>query len=334
MKTQNLLALTIFAAALPAVAAPPCQPGQVAQGNNCVINVSLGWIVAGQGNRSIVNIYVPPNASGPIDFEITAVTSSLGTAYKGYFGVVGADPGGEGQVVTFADVKAGGPAAIGLVPPGKGGQFEIRQVCWDPSCTTPAPAGAVPNMLSLQFSLSSPNPADLSLVPGPMLTIQFLDGNGQVTWEGLEMPARSNSPYSIIADINLGATPQSRYVFNGSAATQPFTTLSISNLNNPNPISGTVKLTDFGGNTIAAMPLPSIPAGGAAGYLLMGRSAGDTLGLFPSSLALPAGKDGVFHGMLEISLTGLTPTGQNIILATEYNGNSMVNLPVFHSPIP
>jgi len=128
--------------------------------------------------------------------------------------------------------------------------------------------------------------------------------------------------------------PEGRYVFTGSAVNQPFTTLSISNLSNPNPLSGTIKLMDFDGSTIAATPLPSIPAGGAAGYLLVGRSPDDTLGLFPSSLVLPAGKDGVFHGMLEISVSGLVPTGQNIILATEYNGNSMVNLPVFHSQIP
>src|SRR5215472_15126655 len=93
MKTRILLALTLFAAALPAVAAPSCLGGQTLQGSVCVVPATLGWVVGGPGNVSAVNLYVPPNASGPVDFEVTAVSSSLGSTYTGYFGIVGGQPG-------------------------------------------------------------------------------------------------------------------------------------------------------------------------------------------------------------------------------------------------
>jgi len=67
---------------------------------------------------------------------------------------------------------------------------------------------------------------------------------------------------------------------------------------------------------------------------VVGRFAGDTLGLFPSTSVLPAGSDGLFHGNLVISMTGLNAAGMNIILSQEFNGNSLLNLFVFHSPIP
>jgi hypothetical protein len=33
-------------------------------------------------------------------------------------------------------------------------------------------------------------------------------------------------------------------------------------------------------------------------------------------------------------VNGQTPSGMCIILAQEYNGNTMLNLPVYHSPVP
>jgi hypothetical protein len=33
-------------------------------------------------------------------------------------------------------------------------------------------------------------------------------------------------------------------------------------------------------------------------------------------------------------MTGLSAAGFNIVAAQEYNGNAMLNLPVFHSPVP
>lgn len=115
--------------------------------------------------------------------------------------------------------------------------------------------------------------------------------------------------------------------------TLPYDVLSISNFANPNSISGTAILLDVDGNTVATALVPSIPPNGAAGFLVIGRFAGDSLALFPSSLVLPAGSDGVFHGSLVVSMTGLTATGINIVLSQEFNGNSMLNLFVFHSPI-
>lgn len=67
---------------------------------------------------------------------------------------------------------------------------------------------------------------------------------------------------------------------------------------------------------------------------MIGRTPGDSLGLFPSSLVLPAGTDGIFHGSLVVSMNGQTPNGQCIILAQEYNGNTMLNLSVYHRSVP
>ena len=212
-------------------------------------------------------------------------------------------------------------------------QFEVRQVCWDPTCTSAAPAGAVPNMFSMQFILSSPNPTDLTLTPTPQVTLQYLNG-GQVTFEEREGAVRSNSLFSIIPGIKLGATPGGRYVFTGGAVTQPFDAISVSNLNNSASIIGTLTIQDLEGNSIASAPIPAIPPGGAAGYLVIGRWPGDTLGLFPSSTALPADFDGIFHGNLVVGMNGQTPSGICIIRAQEYNGNTMLNLPVYHSPVP
>jgi len=335
MKLGTLTTVTVLAAALPALAAPTCASPQVVQGNNCTLSTSLGWVAAGSGIASLLTIYVPPNASGPIDFEVTALNSSLGSAYTGYFGFKGNQPGNPGSaILTLADIVAGGPNSIGLVDPGQETQFLITQVCWDPTCTSAAPAGAVPNMFSVQFSASSPISSDISLTPNPMLTVQFLNGSGGVTFEETETSVRSDSPYTLIPGINLGAAPAGRYVYTGAAVNLPFDAISVSNLNNANSISGTLTIQDVNANTVATAPIPSIPPGGAAGYLVIGRSPGDTLGLFPSSTVLPAGTDGIFHGTLLVSMDGLTVDGQCIVLAQEYNGNTMLNLPVFHSPVP
>ena len=319
---------------LPVLAAPNCPAPQVVNGDNCTYSASLGWVAAGQGIVSILTIYVPPNASGPVDFEVTSLRPTLGNAYSGYFGIKVGDLGDPDHqiVVTAADVAPGAPASIGAVPPGSLQQVAITQVCWDPTCTSPAPTGAVPNAFTVQFSMSSPNPSDISLTPSPRLTIQFLNGT-QVTWQENENALRSNSLYDIIPGISLGATEATRYVFNGSAVTQPFDAISISNLNNPGPLGGTVILRDSKGQTVATTKLPQIPPGGAAGFLVIGRNPGDSAALFPSNTVLPASADGIFHGTLVVSTTGQTPSGQCIVLVQEYNGNAMTNMPVFHSPV-
>ena len=333
MKLRSLLAIPVLAA-LPALAAPNCQAPQVLQGNNCTLVTAAGWVIAGQGTATVFNIYVPPNATGPVRFDFTALNSSLGSGYTGYLGLRAGVPGqSDTEIVTLQDVVAGGSSSIGNVNPGEQELFVITEVCWDPTCTAAAPQGAVPNMFSAQILMSSPNPMDISMTPTPRLTLQFLDGN-RVNWEGAENMQRANSPVSIVPNINLGATPDTRYTYTGTAVNLPFAVLSVTNLNSPGPITGTVSLQDLQHNTIVKATLPGIPPQGAAGFLVIGRTPGDPLGLFPSSTVLPAGSDGIFHGALEIQMSGLTPAGFNIVRAQEYNGNSMMNLQVIHSPIP
>jgi hypothetical protein len=325
MKLQ-LLVVTLIVSALPAFAAP-CPAPQVPVGPNCVLSTTLGWVIAGLQTDSIVTFYVPPSATGPITFQPTSLNSSLGTTYTGFFGIVTGTPGQPGAfgVTTLANIGSV------TVAPGQQQQFLITQVCWDPTCTTAAPAGAVPNMFSIQVDMVSPNPGDISLTPNPQLTVQFLKG-AQVTFEASESALRSNSLFSYIPNVNLGATPAGRYVFTGAAVTLPYNTLTLTNINT-GPITGTATLQDANGNNIASAPIPAIPANGAAGYLVIGRTPGDPLGLFPSSTVLPAGPDGIFHGMLIIGMSGQTVNGQLLIIAQEFNGNSMLSLPVFHGPV-
>jgi hypothetical protein len=337
MKLPLPFAMTVLAAALPALAAPAapvCPAPQVVEGNKCTVTVALGWIAAGQGIDSIFSIYVPPGVSGPVEFEVTDIKSSLGSAYTGYLGVVFNAAGQTGGTpLTLADIVAGAPDSIGTVDRGQLVQFAATQVCWDPTCTADAPAGAVPNMFSMQMKMSSPNPGDIQITPNPMLTIRFLSASG-VTFEETESAVRSNSPFSIIPGVSLGATPAGRYVYTGTAVNQPFDAISISNLNNPNPISGTLTVKDRNGDPVASAPIPSIPAGGAAGYLVIGRSPGDPLGLLPSNTVLPAAADGIFRGTLEVATTGQVLGGMCIVLAQEYYGNTMLNMFVYHSPVP
>jgi hypothetical protein len=299
-------------------------------GNNCTFAAALGWLTAGQGTATIITIFVPPKASGPLDFEVTGLSSSLGNSYTGYLGLMVSgigQPGG--TILTLSDVAH----SIGQVHPGQLIQFQITQVCWDPTCTQAAPAKAVPIMFGVQFIISSPVSGDLDITPSPRANIQFLSGT-RVTFETQVVAQASNSLYSIIPGISIGATPSGRYVQTGSAFNLPFDAVSIANLNNPNPITGTAILQDLKGDTVATGIIPAIPPGGAGGFLVIGRTPGDPIGLFPSTTVLPATPDGIFHGTLILGMTGLTPSGFNIVAAQEYNGNAMLNLPVFHSPVP
>jgi hypothetical protein len=237
-----------------------------------------------------------------------------------------------GGVLTLTDIVAGAPEAIGQVPPGALIQFQITKVCWDPTCTAPAPAGAVPNMFGLQSIMSSPNNTDIGITPSPQGTIQFLNGN-QITFETQVSAARMNAPNVIIPGISIGATPASRYVLNGTAYTFPFDAVSISNLNNPGAISGTAILQDLNGNNVAMGTIPAVPSGGSAGYLVV-AAPGGTQGLFAANTTLPATPDGIFHGTLILSFTGQTAAGFTLVAAQEFAGNAMLNLRVFGSPVP
>lgn len=126
MNLRSLFTATVLAAALPALAAPTCNPPQIVVGNNCVLTVALGWGIAGLGTDSIVTIYVPPSVSGPVDIEVTGLNSNLGSAYTGYLGIRAKDVGdASGSVVTLADIGPGAPDAIGPVPARTLGQFQI-----------------------------------------------------------------------------------------------------------------------------------------------------------------------------------------------------------------
>ena len=98
MKLRALLAITVFATALPALAALNCAPYAVV-GSNCAFLTNFAWAAAGLGADSILTFYVPPEASGPVNFRLTAMSSSLGSAYTGYIGVLAGPPDNRGSSV-------------------------------------------------------------------------------------------------------------------------------------------------------------------------------------------------------------------------------------------
>jgi hypothetical protein len=317
MKLRAPLVIAVFAAALPAHAAPTCPAPQVVQGNNCTLSVNLGWGAAGLGAQTIINLYLPPTASGQVTWTLTAINSSLGSTYKGFMGITvqGFSPG-PGIPIT---VSSAPPIVLS---PGDYEPVRVAQVCWDSTCTAAAPSGPVANMFSAQFLISSPSSADVAAAV-TQLTIQFLNGS-QVTFEETETAQLPGPNISYISGISIGATPAARYVYNGAAVTAPFDEISITNQSNA-PITGTVTLVNADGSLVGPVNIPAIPVNGAVGYLVVGRTPGDTLGLFPSSTVLPALNDGNFHGTIIVNMTG-----PNITLAQEFNGNSMLNLLVVH----
>lgn len=307
-----------------AQSAPACLAGQFIQGNFCAVTSTLGWNTAGQGTASVLTVYVPGSASGPVIFHITALTSSLGTAYTGYLGLqVVVAPGQPAQILTLNDIKEGAPGDINAIFPGQGFSTAATNLCWDPTCTSAPPSGANPTMFSLQFIMLSPFAEDLARTPFPQGTIQFLNGT-QVTFEETESAKSGAAANSYVPGVNIGAALANRYVLAGTAFTYPFDAISVTNPTAA-AISGTATLQDYNGNTIATANIPAIPAGGAAGYLVIGRTPGDALGLLPSSTVLPAASDGIFHGTLAVEMNG-----PSIVLAQEYNGNAMLNLIVVH----
>jgi hypothetical protein len=318
MKRRVLFALTILAAALPAMAAPTCPAPQVAQGSNCTLLVTLGWASAGQGTQSIIQTYVPPTASGPVTWTLTTIKSSLGNTYTGFMGITvqGFSPG-PGIPITVSTF----PQEV--LSPGQYDFFRVAQVCWDSTCTAPAPSGPVAIMFSAQFLISASNPADVAAAV-TTLTIQFLNNN-QVTFEETETAQLAGPNVSYIPGISIGGTPAARYVNNNvGGVTAPFDAISITNQSNA-PITGTVTLVNADGSVVGPVNIPAIPVNGAAGYLVIGRTPGDALGLFPSSTVLPMLNDGNLHGTMIVNMSG-----PNIVLAQEYNGNAMLNLLVSH----
>lgn len=316
MRTLPFIIAATFAA-LPALAAPNCPAPQIPLDVNCTLTVTAGWGIAGLGTASVLTAYLPPSASGPVTINIKALNSNLGNSYTGFLGVMVGTPGQAGSSVLTADSSV--PA---ILLPGKAFQLVMTQVCWDPTCRAAAPPGAVANMVSVQEILSSTVASDINLV-SVQLTAQFLNGS-QVTFQESELFGLPGPNVSYIPNINIGSFPGTRYVYNGTAVTQPYVVLSITNTSG-SPITGTVTLYDRNGAFITNAAIPSIPVNGAVGYLVVGRNATDPLALYPYSIVLPPGSDGNFHGTLIVSMTG-----PNIALAQEFNGNSMLNLLVQH----
>jgi hypothetical protein len=177
-------------------------------------------------------------------------------------------------------------------------------------------------MFSAQFLVSAANPEDVSAAAAT-LTIQFLNGS-QVTFEEAETPQVPGPNISYVPGVSIGGTAAARYVYTGAAVTAPFDVISITNQSNA-PITGTLTLVAGDGTVVGPVSIPAIPVNGAAGYLVVGRTPGDTLGLFPSGTVLPSLNDGNFHGTMIVNMSG-----PNIVLAQEFNGNAMLNLLVTH----
>lgn len=317
MKTRALVFVAAMAVALPAMAEPVCPAPQVPLDVNCTLTLTLGWGIAGLGTSTIITAYLPPSASAPVFLDFKALRSNLGNNYTGYIGVRASTPGQPGVTVLTPE-----NAPHTVLAPGKTFQMQITEVCWDPSCRATAPAGAVGNMVSIQEMISSTTPADINLA-SVQLTVQFISGS-QVTFQQVESAQLPGPNVSYIPGINIGSTPAGRYILNGTAVTQPYVTLSVTNAGSA-PITGTVTLFDRNNAFVTTAAIPTIPVNGAAGYLVVGRSQDDPLALFPYSIVLPGGSDSIFRGTLVVNMTG-----PNITLAQEFNGSSMLNLLVVH----
>lgn len=306
------------------VLAASCAP-YATVGNQCATTVNLGWATAGLGNDSIVGVGVPNTISAPVTYALTQLNSSLGASYTGFFGVMASIDGAAPQLYTLAN------SSPTLLLPGQGFIIQATQICFDPTCTSPPPAGAVSNMFSLQYEVLGASAADMAKLFTPLLTVRFLGTSNGVTYvtdEEQELgvvgtPTKMNFG---VASVNEAATPLNRYVYNSSGQlTLPFDAFSVTNPSTTQSITGTVTLYDYNNNMVAQATIPAIPPLGAIGDLLFGRTPGDVLGLFPSSTVLPgADASGVFHGVLLATFSGPA-----IFLAQEYNGNAMLNLVIF-----
>jgi hypothetical protein len=176
-------------------------------------------------------------------------------------------------------------------------------------------------MFSILMTMTAASGADLDATPLPLLTVQFLN-NGLVTFEEQEQAVdaafvRATSA----ATLDEGATTASRYLYTGAAVNLPYTAFSVSNPSATASVTAAIGVYDANGNPVSAVTLPAIPPLGAVGYLLVGRTPGDTLGLLPSSTAFTAGSDGIFHGTYGV----VSSSGPVIFLSQEFYGSSMLN---------
>jgi hypothetical protein len=318
VRLPALLAVTCVISALPAMGAS-CGSYAVV-GSNCVRTVVLGWGVAGGGAQSVITFLGNTAASAPVNFAISKLTSSLGTSYTGYFGVA----------TTVNGVSTGSLTATTFTPvsvaPGLGGQVTISQTCFDANCVNAPPATFtgpfLSNMFSMVMTMTAASGADLDVTPLPLLTVQFLDANGLVTFQEQEQAVDVGSVRATsAATFSEGAAAASRYVYTGNAVDLPFTAFSVSNPSATTSVRASIAVNYANGNPVTTVALPSIPPLGAVGYLLMGRTPGDPLGLLPANVNFTAGADGIFHGTYGV----VGASGPVIFLSQEFYGSSMLN---------
>lgn len=318
MRTKLLSLLLLAAAGTHAYAANCGSYTAVAAG--CARTVFLGWGASGLGAQSVITLLSSPSASAPVSYAVAKLSSSKGTSYSGYFGIAASANGAAPNIVTAATF----PALS--VPPGAGGQITVLQTCFDATCIAGPPAAFagpyLPNMFSVLMTVTGASGGDLDLTPLPLLTIQFLDATGSVTFQEQEQAVDVTAIKTTSgATLDEGATPAGRYLYTGAAVDLPFTSFSVTNPSTTASVTASIAISDASGNLIKTVALPSLPPLGAAGYLLIGRTASDALGLLPSSTVLPAGSDGIFHGTYSV----VNSSGPVIFLSQQFYGDSMLN---------
>jgi len=297
-------------------------------GQQCSRTVFFGWGTAGMTTQSVISFLSRPAASGPISFQITQVNSSLGSSYSGYFGITISANGAPPATMTASQI----PPVV--VQPGALSQVLVTQTCFDVTCTSNPPAAftgpSVPNMFSMQLTITANSGADLDVTPLPLLTIQFLN-NGQVGFQeqeqAIDVTAIGNSAR---ASVNEGAADFGRYFSSGGALIEPYTSFSVTNPSSTASLTVTVNLYDFSGDLLASIPLPALPTLAAAGYLLVGRNATDTLGLLPYDTLLPSADGETFHGVYGVVGTSSGAPAPVVFLSQEFYGTSMLNAYIIH----
>jgi hypothetical protein len=318
MKAKLFSLGLLVIAGVPACAATCGSYTPVAAG--CARTVFLGWGAAGLGTQSTITLLTSPSASGPVSYAITKLNSSKGTSYTGFFGVIASVNGGAQATFTAATFTAS------TIPAGAGGQITVLKTCFDATCTLPPPAAFTGpylfNMFSVMMTITGASGADLDLTPLPLLTIQFLDSNGLVTFQEQEQAVDVTAIKTTSgATLDEGATPAGRYLYTGAAVNLPFTSFSVTNPSTTASVTASIAISDATGNVVKTVPLPALPPLSAAGYLLIGRDPADLIGLLPSSTVLPAGADGIFHGTYSV----VNSSGPVIFLSQQFYGDSMLN---------
>jgi hypothetical protein len=268
----------------------------------------------------VIEFISRPQATGSVTFQFNQLSSSLGSSYGGYFGVTMSVAGA--PAATFAN----GQIPSVTLQPGNLSQAVVTETCFNSSCNVTPPAGLVVNMFSTQLTIIANSGADLDITPLPLLTIQFLNNSGAVSYQeqeqALDVTAISTSAR---ASVNEGASAEGRYYAPNGAFAQPFTAFSVTNPSPTSTLNASVVLYDFAGDLLATVPLPPLGPLAAAGYLLVERNPGDPLGLLPFDTLLPSGTDSIFHGVYRVQADGPV-----VFLSQEFYGNSMLNAFIVH----